>query len=161
LSIDGRLADSVPYVSFRLMSVSSGEKVHIELLRGKERLAFDVPVIERADNMDQITSLADPEKNLVRPLGILGIEIDQKIAGMAPDLRDPYGIIVAARSTEATSDIPLNSGDVIRTLNGEPMTTLQRLRDALKALQPGAPVVLQIQRDDRLLYIPFTLEQPL
>jgi S1-C subfamily serine protease len=135
--------------------------VHIELLRGKERLAFDVPVIERADNMDQITSLADPEKNLVRPLGILGIEIDQKIAGMAPDLRDPYGIIVAARSTEATSDIPLNSGDVIRTLNGEPMTTLQRLRDALKALQPGAPVVLQIQRDDRLLYIPFTLEQPL
>jgi serine protease Do len=161
LSIDGRMADSVPYVSFRLMSVSTGEKVHIELLRGKERLTFDVPVVERSDSMDQITSLADPEKNLVRPLGILGIEIDQKIAGMAPDLRDPYGIIVAARSTEATGDIPLNSGDVIRTLNGEPMTTLKRLRDALKALPPGAPVVLQIQRDQRLLYIAFTLEQPL
>jgi S1-C subfamily serine protease len=97
----------------------------------------------------------------VRPLGILGVEIDQKIAGMAPELRDPYGIIVAARSTEASGDIPLNSGDVIRTLNGEPMTTLQRLRDALKALPPGAPVVLQIQRDDRLLFIAFTLEQPL
>jgi serine protease Do len=161
LSIDGRLADSVPYVSFRLMSVNSGEKVHIELLRGKERLAFDVPVAERPDNMDQITSLADPEKNLVRPLGILGVEIDQKIAGMAPELRDPYGIIVAARSTEASGDIPLNSGDVIRTLNGEPMTTLQRLRDALKGLSPGAPVVLQIQREDRLLFIAFTLEQPL
>jgi serine protease Do len=161
LTIDGRLADSVPYVSFRLMSVSAGDKVHIEVLREKDRVAFDVPVIERSDSMDQITSLADPEKNLVRPLGILGIEIDKKIAGMEPELRDPFGIIVAARSTEASGDIPLTTGDVIRTLNGEPMTTLDRLRDALKVLAPGAPVVLQIQRDERLLYIAFTLEQPL
>jgi S1-C subfamily serine protease len=41
------------------------------------------------------------------------------------------------------------------------MTTLDRLRAALKALPPGAPVVLQIQRDERLLYVAFTLEQPL
>ena len=60
-------------------------------------------MIERTDNMDQITALADPEKNLVRPLGILGIEIDKKVAAMASDLRDPFGIIVAARSSDAAS----------------------------------------------------------
>jgi serine protease Do len=147
LTVDGRVA--------------AGEKVHIEVLRGQDRLAFEVPVSERSDNMDQITSLADPEKNLIRPLGILGIEIDKKVAEMAPDLRDPYGIIVAARSTGAGGDIPLTAGDVIRTLNGEPMTTLQRLRDTLNALAPGAPVVLQIQRDQKLLYIAFTMDQPL
>src|SRR5882724_9973149 len=159
LTIDGRMAESIPYVSFRLMSVNAGEKVHLEVLRGQERLAFDVPVTEHSDNMDQISSLADPEKNLVRPLGILGIEIDKKVAAMAPDLRDPFGIIVAARSSDARSEIPLTTGDVIRTLNGQPMTTLDRLRSALAELKPGAPVVLQIQRDDRLLYISFTLEQ--
>jgi serine protease Do len=161
LTVDGRMADSVPYVSFRLMSVSAGEKVHIEVLRGQEKLAFDVPVSERSDNMDQITSLADPEKNLIRPLGILGLEIDKKVAEMAPDLRDPYGIIVAARSNEAGSEIPLATGDVIRTLNGQPMTTLDRLRAALKALPPGAAVVLQIQRDQKLVYLAFTMDQPL
>jgi serine protease Do len=161
LSVDGRMADSVPYVFFRLMSVNAGDKVHLEVLRGQDRLTFDVPVNERSDSMDQITALADPEKNLVRPLGILGIEIDKKVAGMAPDLRDPYGVIVAARSSDAGGDIPLTTGDVIRTLNGQPMTTLDRLRAALKALPPGAPVVLQIQRDERLLYVAFTLEQPL
>jgi serine protease Do len=161
LSIDGRMAESVPYVSFRLMSVSAGDKVHVEVLRGKDRLAFDVPVIEHPDNMDQISALADPEKNLVRPLGILGIEIDKKVAAMAPDLRDPYGIIVAARSSEARSEIPLTTGDVIRTLNGAQMTTLDNLRTALRNLKPGAPVVLQIQRDEKLMYISFTLEQPL
>jgi S1-C subfamily serine protease len=41
------------------------------------------------------------------------------------------------------------------------MTTLDRLRAALADLKAGAPVVLQIQRDDRLLYVSFTLEQPL
>jgi S1-C subfamily serine protease len=111
--------------------------------------------------MDQITSLADPEKNLVRALGIVGIEIDKKIAAMAPELRDPFGIIVAARSNEGGGEIPLAAGDVIRTLNGQPMTTLERLRDTLRALPAGAPVVLQIQRDERLLYVAFTMDQPL
>src|SRR4029077_8220010 len=100
LTIDGRTADSVPYVSFRLMSVDTGAKVRLEVLRGKEKLDFDVPVVETPHEMDQIASLADPEKNLVRPLGIIGVEIDQKIAAMAQDLRDPFGIIVVARSSE-------------------------------------------------------------
>ena len=159
LTVDGRAADSVPYVSFRLMSVDAGARVHLEVLRGKEKLAFDIPVVETPHEMDQITSLADPEKNLVRPLGIIGVEIDRKIAAMAEDLRDPFGIIIVARSSEG-ADIPLTSGDVIRTLNGEPMTTLERLRGALKSLQPGAPVVLQIQRDQRLQFLAFTLDQP-
>lgn len=161
LSVDGRMAESIPYVSFRLMSLSAGEKVHVEVQRGPDRLSFDVPVIERTDNMDQITALADPERNLVRPLGILGIEIDKKVAAMAPDLRDPFGIIVAARSSDASGEIPLQTGDVIRTLNGEPMTTLDKLRQTLAALKPGSPVALQIQRDEKLMYVSFTLEQPL
>jgi serine protease Do len=158
LTVDGRTADSVPYVSFRLMSVDAGAKVHLEVLRGKEKLAFEVPVVEIPHEMDQIASLADPEKNLVRPLGIIGVEIDQKIAAMAQDLRDPFGIVVVARSSEG-ADIPLTTGDVIRTLNGQPMTTLERLRAALQSLPPGAPVVLQIQRDQRLLFVAFTLDQ--
>ena len=161
LAVDGRIADSVPFVSFRLMSVDAGAKVHLEVLRNKDRLAFDVPVLEAPHEMDQIASLADPEKNLVRPLGIIGVEIDQKIAAMTSDLRDPFGILVVARSNEATTgDIPLAAADVIRTLNGQPMTTLERLRAALKSLQPGAPVVLQIQREERLLFLAFTLDQP-
>ena len=158
LTVDGRPAESVPYVSFRLMSFEAGAKVRLEVLRAKEKLTFDVPVVQPPHEMDQIASLADPEKNLVRPLGIIGIEIDQKIAGAVEELRDPFGIIVVARSSEG-ADIPIAAGDVIRTLNGQPMTTLERMRAALKSLQTGAPVVLQIQRDQRLLFVAFTLDQ--
>jgi len=140
------------------MSVDTGAKVHLEVLRGKEKLAFDVRVVEAPHEMDQIASLADPEKNLVRPLGIIGVEIDQKIAAMTAELRDPFGIIVVARSSGG-ADIPLTTGDVIRTLNGQPMTTLERFRATLQSLPPGAPVVLQIQREQRLLFVAFTLDQ--
>jgi len=159
-SVDGKAADSLPLVAFHFYLLETGDKVHLEVLRGKDRLVFNVSVMEPPRDMDQVTGLADPEKNLVPTLGILGVEIDKKIASMAVDLRDPFGIIVAARSAGAGVEVPLNAGDVIRMLNGQPMTTLDRLRGALKALPPGAPVALQIQRDQKLLFVSFTLDQP-
>jgi len=157
--LDGRAVDNLPFAAFHFYSLETGDKVHLDLLRGKERYAFDVKVMEPPHDMDQIAALADPEKNLVPTLGILGVEIDKKIAAMAPDLRDPFGILVAARAAGASVEVPLSTGDVIRTLNGQPMTTLDRLRSALKALPAGAPVALQIQRDQKLLYLAFTLDQ--
>ncbi len=158
VDVDGRPAENLPFVAFHFLALEYGQKVHLDVLRGKEQLAFDVPVAQPPRDTDQVAALADPEKNLVPTLGILGVEIDQRIAAMVPDLRDPFGIVVAARSTGARVEVPLLTGDVIRTLNGQPMTTLDRLRSALKALPPGAPVAMQIQRDQRLLFIAFTLD---
>jgi serine protease Do len=158
LSVDGRLAENLPFVGLQFLSRDTGEKVHLEILRGRQQLGFDVKVMAPPHDMDQIAALADPEKSLVPALGILGVEIDDRVAAMAPELRDPFGILVAARAAGATVEVPLATGDVIRTLNGEPMTTLDRLRNALKNLPPGASVALQIQRDDRLMYVAFTAD---
>lgn len=154
---DGRPAENLPFVAFHFFALEYGQKVHLDILRGKDRLAFDVPVAQPPRDMDQVTALADPDKSLIATLGILGVEIDQRIAAMVPDLRDPFGIIVAARSTGASVEVPLQTGDVIRALNGQPMTTLDRLRSTLKSLQPGAPVALQIQRDQKLLFVSFVM----
>lgn len=158
VATDDRPADNLPFVAFHFFALEYGQKVHLDVLRGKDRLAFDVPVAPPPHDMDQATALADPDKSLVSTLGILGVEIDQRIAAMLPDLRDPFGIIVAARSTGASVEVPLLTGDVIRTLNGQPMTTLDRLRSALKSLPPGAPVALQIQRDQKLLFVSFVMD---
>jgi len=90
---------------------------------------------------------------------IIGIELDKKIAEMVPSLRHPFGIIVVARSNTGGAEVPLLAGDVIRILNGQRMSTLADLRAALKALPSGAAVVLQIQRDQGLQYVAFTLDQ--
>jgi serine protease Do len=156
--LDGRPAENLPFAAFHFFSLEYGQKVHLDILRGKDRLSFDVPVAQPPRDTDQVAALADPEKSLVAALGILAVEIDQRIAAMVPDLRDPFGIFVAARATGASEEVPLLTGDVIRTLNGQPMTTLERLRRTLKSLPPGAPVALQIQRDQKLLFLAFTMD---
>jgi len=45
--------------------------------------------------MDQVTGLADPGEKFVPHAGIWAWRLDKKIASMAADLRDPFGIIVA------------------------------------------------------------------
>jgi serine protease Do len=158
LSVDQREADNLPYVAFHMLSRSAGEKVHLGVLRGATQMSFDITLKEHPHEMDHVSALADPEKNLVPQLGILAVEIDKTIASMIDDLRDPYGIIVAARAAGTAGEVPLTTGDVIRSFNGQPMTTLDRLRAALKASPSGAPIVLQIQRDGKLQFVTFTLE---
>jgi serine protease Do len=158
-SVDGTPVNSVPYFGFHMMTHASGDNVHLEVLRGTAPLAFDIRVMQRPHEIDHLASLADPTKSQVRQLGILGIEIDPKIASELPGLRDPFGILVVARSAGSTAEAPLVSGDVIRTLNGMPMTTLDKLRTALQGVPRGVPIALQIQRDERLMYLSFTLDR--
>jgi len=158
VSIDGQPAENVPSVNYFFLLRDSSEKVRVAVLRGTKQEVFSVGTVEEGQDVDQLTSLADPQKNLIPGLGILGVEIDKKTAPMMRGLRDPYGIVVTARATGSTGDVPLVPGDVIRSLNTQPMTTLERLRAALKAIAPGIPFVLQIQRDGKFLYVPITLE---
>jgi S1-C subfamily serine protease len=49
-------------------------------------------------------------------------------------------------------------GDVILSLNDSPTMTLDGLRTALQRLAPTDPVVLQIERDGKLMYLTFSLQ---
>jgi serine protease Do len=126
-------------------------------LRGADRLKINVGLAERPHKEDSLIDLADPVKNLVRPLDILGVELTLDLAKELPDLRIPTGVIVAARTLGArTGEIPLQTGDVIHGLNATPITSLDGLRAALAAMKPGDPVALQIERHEQIFYVSFT-----
>jgi len=159
LSVDGQPADNLPTVIYNFRLRDSTDPVRLEVMsEGKQRTLSITPVEVRSD-FDSVSALADPEKNIVSELGIIGVAIDQRIAASATGLRDPYGIIVVARSAGGSSDVPLQPKDIIRRVNNLQLSTLQSLTDALRALMPGTPVTLQIQRDGRLMYLPFMLER--
>ena len=159
VSVDGRPAENVPTVSYSFRLRDSTDPVQLVVMTaGKQRTLSVTPVEVRSD-FDAVSAMADPEKNLVPELGILGVEIDKDIAAAATGLRDPHGVIVVARAAGGSSDVALQEKDVIRRLNNQEIATLQGLRDAIRALTPGAPVTLQIQREGRLLYLPFTFDR--
>jgi serine protease Do len=157
-SIDGQPAENVPTVMYYFRLRDSADPVKIVVTRGTGEQTLSVKAVEERNEFDAVSAQVDPIKNLVDALGIIGIEIDANIAAAAKGLRDPFGIIVIARAAGATSDVPLLAKDVIRGLNGRPTTTLDGLRELMKAVKPGAPVTLQIQRDGRLMYVSFTHE---
>ncbi|MGA7842833.1 MAG: PDZ domain-containing protein, partial [Candidatus Acidiferrales bacterium] len=82
-----------------------------------------------------------------------------QLAKQLEDLREPTGVIVAALAADSLGvEADLQPGDVIHALNGKPLTTLEGLRAALKALPAGAPGVLQVERDGKYLYVTFEMD---
>ena len=158
ISVDGQPADNLPTVAYNFRLRDSTDQVKLVVMRGKAQQSLSVTAVEQRSDFDAVAALADPEKNLIPELGILGIEIDPRIASAAAGLRDPQGVIVAARAAGATSEVPLLPRDIIRSLNNRPVATLQDLREAVKRSTRGAAMTLQIQREERLMYVTFLFE---
>lgn len=159
LSLNGKTMRDARQFELNLYRYRVGQKVSLELLRGDTKLSVDVPVEEREDDPQRFADMVDPAKNTVSRLGILGIEIDRKIAAMLPELRKKYGVVVAARYGDSPySGDSLVLGDVIYSVNTTPVTSVQALRAALDALKETDPLVMQVERRGRLLFVTMTIE---
>jgi serine protease Do len=157
VAVDGQAMDNVPFLAFHVMAQDAGTIIHFDVLRGSDRVALAIPVTVLPHWIDQMAALADPDKSLVRPLGILGVAITSDMAQQMGDLRGPGGVLVVARAAGTAANVPLESGDVILALNGGAVTTIEDLRATLAGLAADAAVALQIQRNDELLYVAFRL----
>ena len=159
VSLNGKVMMNARQLEVNLYRYSVGQKVNMEVLRGGSKLTYAVPVTEREDDPQRFADMADPTKNLVVKLGILGISIDRKLAEMLPDLRNSYGVVVAARGGDSpyTGD-SLQLGDVIYAVNTEPVSSVEALRSAIDGLMDTDPLVLQVERGGRLLYLTMTIE---
>jgi serine protease Do len=157
-SIDGLPADTLPSLGTRLFMRRGGERIKLGVLRDSQKLSFDVLVVELPHEFDRLVDLINPDQSLVPKLGIVGLEIQPKIASMLPALRVSSGVIVAARSADPNVDTSLIAGDVIHAVNDVPISTMEGLRSALDTLKPNSPVALQIERNGQLMFVSFEMD---
>ena len=80
------------------------------------------------------------------------------VAKKLPTLRIESGVLVAARAINSNVDVALEAGDVIHTMNGALVKTGEELRGALNRTNANNPVVLQIERSGKLMFIAFKLD---
>ncbi len=159
LTVDGKVMENGRQFDVNLYRTPVGASVTLEVLRAGETLTLQVPVFERPDDVHRFTPMVTPDENLVPRLGILAVDLTEAVTAMLPGLRTQSGVVVAARSPDATyGRAALAPGDVIRVLNGQPIISLAQLRAAIDGIQVGEPVVLQVERRGRLLFIAFEME---
>jgi serine protease Do len=159
VSLNGRTMQDAPQLETAIYQMRLDDKVQLGVLRDSTKLEYTVRVTEREDDQNRFMDFVNPDDNLVPKLGILGIEISQKLSDMLPELRHEYGIVVAFRSPNPPfTGGPLEQGDVIIEVNRTPVITVKALRSTLESLKSGDTAVLQIQRSQKLLYLTLEFE---
>lgn len=158
MSIGGKSVQNVQQFVSDLYESSVGETIKMDVLRGHDALSLEIYVVERADDPQRLSEMVMPEEGLVQQLGVLALTIDGKVTALLPPLRRQHGVIVAARTADGTyfGDRP-QVGDAIYSINGKNVEDVHSLRVRLGELQADDPVVLQVERSGRLMFL--TLER--
>jgi S1-C subfamily serine protease len=158
-SIDGKQIHSLPQLAASLYLHPTDEAMTMNVLRGQQKLSFTVPVLTQKHDVDQLLDMVDPEKNLVRRIGILAIDVDDRVAAVLPELRVKSGVVVVANTAYSRAvDVGLRAGDVIHAVNTRPISTLADLQKEISAFNNGAAVVLQVERSDGMDFVAFEME---
>jgi serine protease Do len=158
-AMDNQEVDTVPGYYSALYVHPVDQVLLMRILRGKQVQTLSIPVIEHRRPIQQLTELANLTNNAVPNLGIVAIDLDDKLKGMMPDLRSTSGAVVAVRIPDARDiQTGLRVGDVIRSLNQVQIDSFKKLQDAAIRLKDGDPVVLQIEREGHLQYLGFEID---
>jgi serine protease Do len=152
-AVNGRSVDSVPVLMLALGTRTIGDTVTLVLVRGDRTLSVSAPVAERPPSIEELSERADPGKNAVPALGIIGFDLDDSTRKLLADLRIPSGVLVTARRQESDADSPLMAGDVIHAVDSFAVRSLDGLRVLLDGLASGSPIVLEIERDHHLMFV--------
>jgi len=153
-SVGGKPVTNVRQFALDLMEYKVGQTAKIDALRGEKKVNYSVTLIERADDPQRFADLVTGPDNLVPRLGVVGVSLNGELRQLLPDLRIPSGVVVAAKTPSAAllGEGP-EPGDVIHSVNGQPVKDVAELREKLRAMKAGAPVILQIERDGALSYL--------
>jgi len=156
-SVNGRPIATVPDLIASLYQANDA-LLEIRVLRGGRPKDLSVRAVQVEHPLDEMVDMVDPDKNLVRRLGVLALDVDDKVQSLKP-LRRPNGVIVVARTLDGSSvDSGLLEGDAIHGLNRVEVESVEQLRKAIDACKPGEPVVLQIEREGHFRYLFFDMD---
>ena len=160
LSIDKKPVQNIRQLALGLYSYAVGENAKMEIQRGKQTISYEIPVVEKEDVQGRLADLVTKGQNKIPQLGILALTLDDRLLPMLPPLRNRFGVVVAARDSEGVyiGEGPL-PGDVIYSVNGTPVDSVDSLRSALDALKTADALVLQVERLGSLHYVALEIDK--
>ncbi len=151
LTLDGKVIENARQFGVNVYQ-KAGQTVTLEVLRNGEKKALQVAVLERPKDPDRLLSLVKKDENLVPRIGVLAVDLDEKVTPLMPGLRKLSGAVIVG-AVEDGAGSGLRAGDVVYAVNNRPIKSLNDLKDAARELKAGQPVVLYIERSGQLQFV--------
>src|SRR5216684_2069949 len=159
LAIDDHPILGLPDFMAALYLHPADQIIKIDVLRGMSRMSFNIPVKVYHDKLDELADVPDLQKSLLRELNVFVTDLDESVRSALANARSESGIVVVAQAAESrTPDTGLKTGDIIRAIDHTPLQTVSQLQTIVRALRPGDPVVLQVERNGKLQYLAFEMD---
>jgi len=158
LRFDGNPIDDAAQYATSFYPKRVGQSVELELLRGLRPFKTDVTIQPSGEDTDDLLDQVDMQKSMIKQLGIVAVTLTEKSRHAGPALRSRVGVLVAGKLASADIQTGLGVGDLIRSLNGAGVQTVEGLRFLLDKQKSGDPVVLQIERHRKLRYLAFEID---
>jgi serine protease Do len=147
-AVGGERADEdTARLYLHLASLQAGKAIRVDALRAE--MPFSVVLTPaQTPGDDARSAIADPGAMVVELLAILGAprEAGEGAAGV---------VVLARLDSPHAEDVALSVGDVIRTVNGTSVESVDALRTALETVGHGRAIVMQVERAGRLTYVGF------
>jgi serine protease Do len=160
LSVNEKRVQNIRQFALALYSFAVGEKATIEIRRGRQNIFYQIPVSEKQDVQERLADQVTREEAKVPQLGILALTLDERLLPMLPPLRNRFGVVVAGKETngayEGEGPLP---GDVIYSVNGMPVDSVDSLRAVLDDLKTTDAIALQVERLGSLHYLVIETDQ--
>ncbi len=158
LTMEGKLMENARQFGVNIYG-SAGRTVALELLRNGQKLTRRVAVMERPRDPDRLLSLLEGDTNYIARLGILAVDLDERVTPLLPPVRRLNGaVIVGVVADLAPEGETLLPGDVIFAINGRRVGGLEDLKQAAAAIPAGEPVVLHLERMGQQQFVVAALE---
>ncbi len=160
VSLDGKRMENSRQFEVNLYNKQIGGKVSLEVVRDGKKFTKEVEVVERAEPDYRFFEMITNERNMVKKIGILALDLDKDSSRLLPfKTRRTEGVIVAALAVDVSllgdHFVP---GDVIYTVNGEPVKGLRSLKTLVKELDYGASAAFHLERGGMLHYLIMQVE---
>ncbi len=154
VSIDGETITRLHQLLMIVDKHQIGDALKVTYLRGSEKSEAEVIVRAQPEDPNRYLETVNENADFVSGLGVLATDVNDDLLKSIPELRRPAGVLVTALVAGfAGLEEGLAPGDLIISLNGKPVFDVDSLRKLLGNQQAGNPIVLQIQRGNRLRFI--------
>lgn len=156
-TIDFLPIDSLPKYTAFLYMHQRGKPLRMEVLRNGKPVVLSMEPIDAPPAVNNLSDLINPRRDLIASLGIF--VIDMNVSPPENGVRSTHGVIVAGILGEQPATLAnLEVGDIISSANGKSISSTEEFRQVLATFKPGDSVVLTVERQSVMIYVPFEME---